>query len=177
MPLMPPASAVRTSAPTLPGSCTSIATSTSAFDTEQTSLADAGRRVAIAMRPDGVRTGLIAAKTASGACTTSTPELSSICATRPSSVSDAIRDAETAASSKEWPDSCASRTRCTPSRSTRAPVESAESASERNRVTVGFCRLVMERINWLVDRGEPPSIIVLQSDFNDERQNSQAIQR
>ena len=115
--------------------------------------ADAGRRVAIAMRPDGVRTGLIAAKTASGACTTSTPDLSSIWATRPSSVSDAIRDDETAASSKEWPDSCASRTRCTPSRSTRAPAKSAESASARNRATMGFCRLVMERISWLVDRG------------------------
>ena len=97
IPVIPPASAVRMSAPTLPGSCTSIATSRSAFETEHRSAAEAGRREAMATSPDGVRTGLIAAKTAAGTCTTSTPAFSSMCARRASSVSAAIRDDETAA--------------------------------------------------------------------------------
>ena len=62
-PVPPAASAVRTSAPTLPGSCTSVTATTSAgAGAKMRSRAGAGRR-ASATTPEGVRTGLAACST------------------------------------------------------------------------------------------------------------------
>src|SRR6187549_1157512 len=61
MPVTPPASAVLISAPMLPGSCTSMATSTNASGRPHISLADVGRRLAMATRPERARDqGLLA---------------------------------------------------------------------------------------------------------------------
>ena len=150
-PVTPPASAARISAPRLPGSCTSMATRVNPFRVFQTAVASIGVRRAIATMPEGDRTGLMAAKTRSGALTTGTPAASSARATSASSVSSVSLDAATATDSKSSRAACASRTRCTPSSSSRAPFASASLASSRYVRTIGLSRLEIVFINLRLD--------------------------
>ena len=72
-PVAPPASADRSSAPTLPGSCTSAIASTKASGTSHNDAGSDVVRKPMAAIPDGERTGLTASKARSSASTIGRP--------------------------------------------------------------------------------------------------------
>jgi hypothetical protein len=137
-PVAPPASAARSSAPRLPGSCTSTGATTNASEWRQISVGCVGVRVTMATIPDGVRTGLSAPITGSVTAMTSTPSDSRSAASSATSASLSACCEETATCSNVKPAVRASCTRCTPSSSSRVPSTGGLAASSRNTRTRGF---------------------------------------
>ena len=140
MPVAPAASATRTIAPTLPGSCTSTATTINGTPRPKSCAVPTAGRSASATIALGDRTGLIASMTLAETSVTSTP-----CS--PSAEMSACRspvsiDADvTAAICTVMPALTASPTRCAPSRSMTP--SAAPRAASRKRATSGFWRLVI----------------------------------
>src|SRR5262245_33238091 len=145
-PVAPQASAARIMAPTLPGSCTSLRSSTSCGPRARTSATVAGDRLAIATTPEGRCTGLIAARTASGTTIALAPAL----CTRAASVVSrpCVRRSANATTSIDAPALTASSTRCSPSSSIHSWLPAR--ASSRKRLTTGFWRLVMRSTDTIL---------------------------
>ena len=149
------ASAARTSAPTLPGSCTSTR------DEHERSRhrADIARRVAGAPRRDGHDAGRRADRTHRGEDRRQAParlDAGSLEHLRERALPLFPTPSETMrprASSKRVARGVRVAHQVGAVEQHTRAVESAESASARNRATMGFWRLEMERISWLVDRG------------------------
>ena len=155
-PEAPAASATRTIAPRLPGSCTSDATTTSGLDVEspRPERPSAGlwpgvtkRRAALAVGRRasatsalGDLTGLTAAITGAVATTTSTPAASRRWRIGARSSRRSRASCSTMASVNRGLRASASLTRCGPSSSMawRSPC-----ATSRKRATTGFCRLLI----------------------------------
>ena len=143
-PVAPQASAARTIAPTLPGSCTCPSISTICGAPPSASSSVDSRRRAIATIPEGCRTGLMAARTVGGTPSTRAPALRR--APRQGGDLTVARLVDGDHSTGR----CAEqrfRDRCAPSSRSSSLASAARSRrrilSARNACTIGFWRLEM----------------------------------
>ncbi len=144
-PVAPAASAARTIAPRLPGSCTSTAMTTSAGSMASTSSRVQARPRPSATTPEGVRAGLIVSTTRSETSRRATAGGNA--STRLATVVSARALSVNATTSITQPALWASFRSVAPSTST-GPCPVGSRAASRNRVTSGFWRLVTRMAGW-----------------------------